>query len=269
MAYARELAQALKAAQEAGAIQQSFQQRLPAIELKPDASPVTEVDRSCERVIRSMLLAEFPGDGFLGEETLPEKGTTKRQWIVDPLDGTRPYLRKIPTYSVLIALEEDGEPVVGVIHLPAMNITCWATKGDGAHLNGAPIHVSTVSSLKEAFGTGFGFRERADEAEGRRLFTLMRSWDYAYGFMDGYSYVCIASGRLDIAVNLLDKPWDCASAACIVREAGGTFSDIRGNPTVHGGSIILSNGLLHEAALGYFSDSGGAKGDYGAAGNVF
>ena len=253
MKYKQELAEALKIAEEAGTIQRSYEQRLPVAEKKEDFSPVTEVDRACEGLIRCRLLSLFPGDGFLGEESTPVPGKSGRQWIVDPLDGTRPYLHGIPTYSVLIALEEEELPVLGVILLPALGITCWATRGSGAFLNGDAIHVSGTGSLEAAMGTAFGFREKADQPEGRQLFSLMRRWDYAYGFMDAYSYVCVASGRLDLAVNLLDKPWDCAAAACIVREAGGHFSDINGAPSTHNGSIILSNGVLHREALGYFA----------------
>jgi histidinol phosphatase-like enzyme (inositol monophosphatase family) len=253
MNHSRELAEAILVAREAGELQLSYADKLPAIERKPDASPVTLVDRACEQLIRDHLLKSFPADGFLGEESEAVTGSGDRRWIVDPLDGTRPYLRGIPTHSVLIALEEEGVPVVGVIHLPAMNLTCWATHGQGAFLNGKPIRVSAVATLDAATGSALGFRERAASREGQALFSLMQRWDYAYGFMDAYSYLCVASGKLDLAVNILDKPWDCASAACIVTEAGGVFSDIAGEKTVHNGSIVLSNGLLHGQALGYFS----------------
>jgi len=252
MNYNRELATALKTAKEAGALLLKYAKRLPPVKLKKDQSPVTAADRASERLIRRRILSQFPRDGFLGEETCGVPGKNSRQWIVDPLDGTRPFLRGIPTWSVLIALEEAGEPVVGVIHLPALNLSCWASHGNGAFLNGKRIRVSNVSSPEKAIGTALGFVEKAARPEGKRLLALMRSWDYAYGFMDAYSYVCVAGGRLDIAVNLLDKPWDCASAACIVREAGGAYSAITGNQTVHGGSIVLSNGVVHESVLRYF-----------------
>jgi histidinol-phosphatase len=254
MDYSRELSGALKAAEKAGLFLQRSATTLPHIEIKADGSPVTEIDRMSESIIRDSLLSDFKNDGFLGEESGEVTGPSGRRWIVDPLDGTRPYLRAIPTWSVLIALEEEGEPVVGVIYLPAMGLTCSAARGNGAFLNKKAIHVSSCSTLKTAFGSALGFVEKADETSGKRLFRLMRSWDYSYGFMDAYSYVCVASGSLDIAVNLLDKPWDCASAACIVREAGGVFSDINGRKTVHGGSIILSTIALHKEALRYFSE---------------
>ena len=221
MSYKRELATAIAAADQAGILQHTFVHNHLAAELKDDRSPVTEVDRKCEILIRETLLSKFPSDGFMGEESGTFAGQSGRRWIVDP---------------------------------PAMKITCWAAAGDGAFLNGKPIHVSTVRSIKAAMGTAMGYVEKAAEAAGAKLFALMRTWDYAYGFMDAYSYVCVASGRLDLAVNILDKPWDCASAACIVREAGGAFSDIAGVQTVHNGSIVLSNGLLHDAALAFFKD---------------
>jgi histidinol-phosphatase len=256
MPYATELALALTAAKEAGDIQLASAQTVLAVELKEDSSPVTNVDRACEKAIKERLMSAYPDDGFYGEESPHSLGKSGRQWIVDPLDGTRPYLHGIPTYSVLIALEEAGDPVVGAIFLPAMGLTCWASRGSGAFLNGKPIHVSSVSSSGSAMGTALGFVEKAELPEGKRLMALMRTWNYAYGFMDAYSYVCVANGSLDIAVNLLDKPWDCASAACIVREAGGSFSAITGEKSVHLGSIVLSNGLLHDTTIRHFSCSG-------------
>jgi histidinol phosphatase-like enzyme (inositol monophosphatase family) len=250
--YQSELKTALDCAQKAGQLQLKFQSNISSIEIKEDQSPVTEIDKMCEQLIRDQLLTQFSTDGFLGEETGVHTGVSGKRWIVDPLDGTRPYIRGIPTHSVLIALEENDVPVIGVIHLPAMGITCWAQKGNGAFLNGQKIHVSDSTTLKKSIGSALGFLEHAEKPEGKQLFTLMRDWDYAYGFMDAYSYVCVASGKLDLAVNLLDKPWDCAAAACIVNEAGGSYSDISGNRTVHNGSIVLSNGGLHETILDYF-----------------
>jgi histidinol-phosphatase len=249
MDYKRELATALKTAGEAGALLLKYARRMPAVTLKGDRSPVTGADRASESLIRRRLREAFPHDGFLGEESGVAPGKNGRLWIVDPLDGTRPYLRGIPTWSVLIALVERNGPVVGVIRLPALGLTCSASRGDGAFLNGKRIRVSRVSSPRKAMGTALGFVEKAGRKEGKKLLSLMRSWDYAYGFMDAFSYVCVAAGQLDIAVNLLDRPWDCAAAACIVREAGGAFSDIRGRQTVFGGSAVLSNGLLHASAL--------------------
>jgi histidinol-phosphatase len=252
--YGQELKVALEAASAAGEIQMRRRADLLRVTMKSDASPVTEVDKLCEGTIRDIIRRHFPADGFLGEETGEEKGTSGRRWIVDPLDGTRPYIRRIPTHSALIALEDGDDVVVGCMNLPAMKETYWASSGDGAFLNGDPLHVSTVADLSEVMGCALGFADKNAPRAAAKLIELMGTWGYAYGFMDAYSYGCIAAGRLDASVNLLDKAWDCAAGACIVREAGGRFSDVRGRPTVHGGSIILTNGLVHDAILEYFQD---------------
>ncbi|HUI91567.1 MAG TPA: inositol monophosphatase [Chitinivibrionales bacterium] len=250
--YDAELKACRDAALAAGKIHLEYRDNLPEVQIKNDASPVTEVDRKCESVIHGMLAKQFPRDGFLGEETGEEKGQSGRTWIVDPLDGTRPYLRKIPTHSVLIALEDGNELVCGCIHLPAMAETFWAKKDGGAYLNKRRISVSKTKELPRAMGSGIGFIEKASSREAEKLLALMKRWDYAYGFMDAYSYGGVACGRLDLCANLVDKPWDCAAAACIITEAGGKFSDINGKPSIYNGSFVCSNGLVHEAVLEYF-----------------
>jgi histidinol-phosphatase len=250
--YAQELAAAREICQHAGALQLAGQSSGFTVNRKDDCSPVTEIDRQCETLIRQRLDQLFPRDGVLGEEQGEHTGSSGRRWIVDPLDGTRPYVRGIPTFSVLLALEHEGRPVVGVIHLPALGITCWAAAGSGAFVNGEPVHVSATAQLQQAMGSALGFVEHADES-GARVLRLMRAWDYTYGFMDAYTYVAVASGKLDACVNLLDKPWDCAAAACIVTEAGGRYSDIAGQVTVHNGSFVITNGTLHDAVVAVVS----------------
>jgi histidinol-phosphatase len=254
MTYSTELKRALESAKIAGSIQLEKRHILNRIEKKIDRSPVTEIDKECEAQIKAHLLTHFPDDGFLGEETGDHKGKGSRRWIVDPLDGTRPYIRNIPTYSVLISLEVDLKPIVGVIYLPAMGIICYGSEGAGAFLNDQPIHVSQTASLGDSMGSALGFIEKSELVDGKQLFSLMHSWDYMYGFMDAYTYVCVASGKLDLAVNLLDKAWDCSAAACIITEAGGSFSDINGNKSAHNGSIVFSNGKFHEKILHHFKE---------------
>ncbi|MCL2219761.1 MAG: inositol monophosphatase [Chitinispirillia bacterium] len=253
----KELDIAVKAAIEAGKIQLDCVGTNLGIEKKCDLSPVTRADKMCEAKIREIILGAFPGDAFLGEETgesAAASSSNRRRWIVDPIDGTRPFIRGIPTHSVLIALEEDGVPVIGVIHLPAMGLTCRAYRGGGAFLNEVRIGVSQIGKLSDAMGSVLGITEYADDPLGWRLINLTRAWDYTYGFMDAYSYVLLACGKLDACVNLLDKPWDCAAAACIVTEAGGAFSDISGKKSVHNGSFVLTNGALHDEVLTFLAD---------------
>lgn len=243
----RDVARALAA--QAGRIQSAARPDDTAFERKADHSPVTSIDRRCEALIRAGLRDAFPEDGILGEEDGSEPGTSGRTWIVDPLDGTRPFIRGIPTYSCLIALEAHDESVVGVIQLPGLGETYWASKGSGAFCNGERIRVSSTGRLSDAMGSALGHVEKMDAPIGKRLLKAMHEWDYTYGFMDNYTYACIAAGRIDLCVNLLDRAWDCAAAACIVSEAGGAYSDIEGNKTVHSGSIVLSNGFLHESII--------------------
>ena len=249
-----ELNIAIRAAKEAGKIQLELRGSALDIERKDDCSPVTLVDKRCEDAVKKIITEAFPKDSFLGEETGESGSSKERRWIVDPIDGTRPYIRGIPTHSVLIGLEENGEPALGVIYLPAMDIMCHAAKGEGAFLNGEKIRVSSTGKLSDAMGSTLGLVEYADEPLGGQLLSLMRAWDYTYGFMDAYSYVLLACGKLDVCVNLLDKAWDCAAAACIVKEAGGEFSDISGNKTVHNGSIVFTNGILHDQVIKFFKN---------------
>jgi myo-inositol-1(or 4)-monophosphatase len=252
--FAEEVACARRAAEEAGRIQMAARDSQRGFERKSDRSPVTEVDQACEARIRHILVDRFPRDGFLGEETGRRPGDSGRTWIVDPLDGTRPYIRRIPTHSALVALEDERGPAVGVVCFPALGETYWAGRGGGAYRNGVPMHVSETGELSQCMGSALGLVHKAGTPEGEGLLEAMRSWDYAYGYMDAYSYMCVADGRLDACVNLLDKAWDCAAAACIITEAGGCFSDIAGNRTIHGGSFVVSNGAIHDRLLNFFRD---------------
>jgi histidinol phosphatase-like enzyme (inositol monophosphatase family) len=253
MNYNRELEAAKKAARMAGAVQLAFRSRAKRVVRKNDHSPVTRVDKKCEEVISRSLNKTFPADGFLGEESGERKGRSGRRWIVDPLDGTRPYIRGLPTHSVLIALEDGQELAAGVVYLPAMGKLYWAQKGGGAFCNGARIRVSRVSRPGNALGSVYGLVEHHGTRKSKKLAAVMRQWDYCYGFMDVFTYMCVAGGQVDICINLCDRPWDCAAPACIVEEAGGKYSDIDGNRSVHNGSIVLSNGVLHDKVLAAFS----------------
>lgn len=252
MTYNDELNVAMKAARKAGTIQLERRHEIVNIEIKQDRSPVTDIDKECELLIRGELLSAFPDDGFVGEETGIKKGKSGRTWMVDPLDGTRPYIRGIPTYSVLIGLDNNGEIVVGVVHFPAKSETYRAVKGSSAFCNNQRIHVSGTQKMSEVMGSCLGFIEKSGSKEGNKVLKLMRRWNYTYGFMDAYSYMCVASGKLDICIGLIDTPLDRAAAACIVTEAGGSYSDLQGNITINRSSFVLSNGILHDEILKHF-----------------
>ena len=249
MNYQKELDIAVRAAVAAGKIQLDGRNTLLSIERKGDASPVTQIDKECEAQIIDMIRASFPTDSIVGEENGLLPGTSGRTWIIDPLDGTRPYIRGIPTYSVLIGLEDESGPLAGVINLPAMNELYFAAKGKGAFLNCERITVSSVSTLKEAMGTHLGAFDRMQDPCGQGLLRLMDSLDYNYGFMDAFSYAAVACGKADVSVSLVDKSWDRLGPAAIVLEAGGMVTDLSGNKTIHGDEVVFTNGILHDEVL--------------------
>lgn len=252
MSYKNELNEAINIAKEVGKFQLEGQNNIKSIDIKKDKSPVTEIDQKSEQMIKDHLLGSFKDDGFLGEESGETKGKNNRQWIVDPLDGTRPFIHGIPTYSIMIALEENGEPVVGVIHFPALNETYYASKNSGAFLDEVGISVSNCNNLDESMASALGIIEMSHEDSGKKLINLFKKIDYNYGFMDAYSYMCVASGKLDFSIGLIDNAWDRAAAAIIVKEAGGDFSDLSGINSYYNETFLISNKKLHDKILEAF-----------------
>lgn len=223
------------------------------IDTKPDRTFVTDADTAVERAIRARIEAERPNDGFFGEESgRADRG--ERRWIVDPIDGTSNFLRGVPNWGTLIALEVDGEVTVGVVSAPALGARWWAETGAGAwgiqhDTNPRRLRVSGVTRLADA-SLSFQSIAQWDEAGYLDpLIALTRTvWrDRAYG--DMWAYMALAEGLVDIVAEFDVKPYDLAALAPIVREAGGTFTDIEGSSSVWGGSSLATNGLLHDATV--------------------
>jgi histidinol-phosphatase len=226
-----------------------FRARDLVVESKPDLTPVTEADRAAENVLRARIEAERPGDGIVGEEYGETEGTSGRRWILDPIDGTKSYVRGIPAWGTLIALERDGEIVVGVASAPALRRRWWAARGGGAFADGEPIRVSRVAAIEDAllcYTSMVAFDEHGLGEEFRSL--AARCWA-ARGFSDYWAHVLVAEGSADVAVEPVMNLWDNAPLKVIVEEAGGRFTDLEGRPGVDGGSAVTTNGLLHEAVL--------------------
>ena len=253
MKYQREIQLLKKIAEIVGEYQLDMQKKLKKVNLKEDRSPFTEVDVNSENMIKEEISKQFPDDGFLGEESGETLGASGRRWIIDPLDGTRPYIHGIPTHSILIGLEENGELVAGIAHFPALNETYWASSGGGAFCNGEKICVSQTAEIEDAMASGLGVVEAAKEKDGKLLIELLDKCDSFYGFMDAYSYTAVAAGKLDFCVSLLDRAWDRAPVAIIVKEAGGVFSNFDGKETIYSKEFIVSNKNLHEKVKKYFS----------------
>ncbi len=236
-------------AREAGEITLEYFQRSPKTETKVDGSFVTVADREAETYLRRTISDRFPNDGILGEEAGEHQGSSGRRWIVDPIDGTFSFVHGVPLYGVLIALEIDGKPVVGVINMPALDEIVYAAHGLGCFSKGEPARVSSTATLEEAlllatdFGVceQFGFGAAAEALQGR--VKARRTWGDCYG------HVLVATGRADIMLDPVMNTWDCAALAPIIEEAGGTFTDWQGNRTISGGNAISTNGVLFDEVM--------------------
>jgi histidinol-phosphatase len=218
------------------------------VESKPDTTPVTEADRSVERVVRERLAGARPGDAVVGEE-YGTVGSSARRWIVDPVDGTKNFIRGVPVWATLIALQNNGRGVVGVVSAPALHRRWWAALGLGAFADGVPIHVSKVAALGDAH---FSYSSLTGWAEQHRLDGFLELSAAAWrtrGFGDFWSHMLVAEGGADIAAEPEVSVWDLAALQVIVEQAGGTFTDLSGNPTCEGGSAVSSNGLMHDEVL--------------------
>ena len=242
------VAAALEAARAAGEIAMRYYRGGFEVTIKPDQTPVTQADQEAERAIRAILSRATPGVGFLGEEFGAE-GPTSRRWIIDPIDGTKNFVRHIPIWAVLIALEEDGQVTTGVVHNPVTDEMFWARAGEGAWANDERIHVSTCAVMKDAFlihsslnilrtaGFWAGFERLVDATSRQR------------GFGDYFGYCMVAEGKAEIYAEADLKAWDVAPMKILLEEAGGRLTDFAGTPSIYTGSVLATNGLLHDEAL--------------------
>jgi histidinol-phosphatase len=219
------------------------------VQTKPDLTPVSEADHAAEEMVRERLAAARPGDAILGEEFGVE-GSGRRRWIIDPIDGTKNYVRGVPVWATLLALEEDGELRVGVVSAPALGHTWWASRGDGAFRDGDPIHVSEVSTIADAhlcYSDYHSWEEHGGRGEQWDALTR-RVWR-TRGFGDFWSYMLVAEGAADVAAEPVVALWDLAALLPIVEEAGGRFTDLAGDRRADGGSALGTNGRLHDDVL--------------------
>ncbi|WP_296197941.1 inositol monophosphatase family protein [uncultured Microbacterium sp.] len=224
------------------------------IATKADASFVTEADLATERAIRELIVSERAGDSVFGEE-FGDAGAAHRRWVIDPIDGTSNYLRGLPMWGVLIALEIDGIPSIGVVSVPALGRRWWSAVGLGAWTNdptgGAPrsIRVSDIDSVDRA-SVSFQSIAQWDEAgQLPGLIALTRAVWRDRGYGDVWPYMMLAEGRIELVAEFDVKEYDIAAVAAIVREAGGTFTSFEGEDRLDAGSSFATNGELHDALL--------------------
>ncbi|QVI26802.1 histidinol-phosphatase [Mycolicibacterium neoaurum] len=248
---ADDLALALRLADQADALTMDRFGALDlAIETKPDLTPVTDADKGAEETLRAILTEARPGDGIFGEEFGGAPVSTGRVWVLDPIDGTKNFVRGVPVWCTLIALISDGVPVVGVISAPALGRRWWAADGLGAYTSFAGrqrrIQVSGVNELSAASLSYSDLTTGWDDRRERFVALTDEVWRVrAYG--DFWSYCLVAEGAVDIACEPEVKVWDIAPLDILIREAGGTFSSLDGQAGPHGGSALATNGHLHEA----------------------
>lgn len=222
------------------------------VETKPDLTPVTDADRSVEELVRGELAAQRPDDVVLGEEFGGTAVFSGRQWVVDPIDGTKNFVRGVPVWATLIALLDDGVPVVGVVSAPALHRRWWAGDVEGSFTSFGGqtrrISVSGVDDIASASLTYSDLTTGWDGLRPRFLELTDEVWRVR-GYGDFWSYCLVAEGAVDIAVEPEVRLWDLAPLDILVREAGGTFTSVAGRPGPHGGSAIATNGKLHDAVL--------------------
>lgn len=224
------------------------------VETKPDATPVTEADKRTEQVIRDLLAGERPADGVLGEE-FGDGGATERRWIVDPIDATKNYMRGVPVWCTLLALEVAGELVVGVASAPALGRRWWAAKGGGAFTRDVTgsvrrIRVSGVSEIADASFSYSDQEHWGERAHPAALETLIGGCWRVRAYGDFLSHMFVAEGAVDIAAEPDLMPWDMAALVPILTEAGGRITAYDGGPALTGRSAVTTNGRLHEPVLG-------------------
>ena len=218
------------------------------VETKPDLSPVTEADRAVELALRKRIGEERPGHSVVGEEFGADQPGSAR-WILDPIDGTKNYLRGLPVWATLIALERDGRVEVGVVSAPALHRRWWAARGEGSFVNGRRMRVSGVARLSDAVLSYASLTSWEQHGMGEEFLALARACWRTRGFGDFWSHMLVAEGAADLAVEPEVEVWDLAAPQVIVEEAGGRFTNLDGIPTPAGGSVVSSNGLLHDRVL--------------------
>ncbi|HEX3560592.1 MAG TPA: histidinol-phosphatase [Pyrinomonadaceae bacterium] len=239
----------VRLAREAGEITLRYFRREFETRLKGKDNFVTQADIEAEEFLRRRIAEEFPADAIIGEEGGAHAGTSGRRWIIDPIDGTYSFVHGVPFYGVLLGVEIDGEPSIGIINLPALDEIVYAAKGTGCFWNGERTHVSQTATLEDALllCTDFGSCERhgfgpaADELQRRAA--MRRTWGDCYG------YVLVATGRADVMLDPAMNVWDCAALLPVVEEAGGTFTDWRGQRSIHSGNAVATNGILFREVM--------------------
>ncbi len=218
------------------------------VEHKSDQSPVTIADRASEELLRRWINKRFPSHALVGEEMGQSDNDSNHRWFIDPIDGTRSFVRGIPLYGVLLGLEIEGDMIAGACYLPALDEMLAAGRGCGVTWNGRETKVSRVTALSDAL-VSLTEPGSLDASHEDLWNALKRQAGSIRGYPDCYGHCLVATGRCEIMLDPVMNPWDSAPFLPILQEAGGSFTDWRGEPTIHGGSAISTNGALFEPLM--------------------
>lgn len=238
-----ELAQEL--ARRAGELANSYFRGSYEVIIKDDQSPVTVADRAAEELIRSEIQRLFPGDGFLGEEFGDQPGSSGFRWVIDPIDGTKSFIRGIPLWGTLIGLEHHGEPIAGACYVPGWKQLFHALRGQGAYRDDCRIQVSEIANLSSAMLCYSSISWFQDHHRQEQFLKLVEGTDRQRGYGDFIGFLLVAQGSSEIMVDHGVHPWDIAALLPIVEEAGGRLTDWQGTRTIHRPDVLASNGRLH------------------------
>lgn len=234
---------------EAGAVTLEHFGGVLAADTKGDGTPVTVADRAAETLLRERIRDRYPDHGILGEEFGETNPGARVRWILDPIDGTRSFMRGVPLYGVLIGIQVEGRASVGVAHFPGLRETVAAADGEGCFWNGNPTRVSAVDQISRAAALTTDPAELLEGPMAAGWRKIVREVSLARSWGDCYGHILVATGRAEIMVDPILSPWDAAPFVPILREAGGLFTDKDGAARVDGGSGISTNGLLHQEVL--------------------
>jgi fructose-1,6-bisphosphatase/inositol monophosphatase family enzyme len=235
--WSKELELASEAAKKAAELALLYQPNIVA-ETKPDKSPVTQADRECERMIARMLSDVFPNDGILGEEGTSAESVSGRRWIIDPIDGTRDYVRGNVLWANLIALEAGDDVIVGVVHLPLLGKLYTASRGGGAHCNASAIHASGKTSVEESILCVNGYDKVAKSPFRDRLLDWMARFWAVRGLGGAADAMMVASGQAEVWIEPSASPWDFAPLKVILEEAGARYLNVDGGSSIYAGNGI-------------------------------
>jgi histidinol-phosphatase len=245
-----------EAARVAGTVALRHYRRGVVVETKGDGTPVSVADRQAEEAVRAWLEARFPEDGIVGEELGVARPEAPRRWLVDPIDGTRTFVRRVPLWGTLVALVEGDEVLAGAAFFPAVDEMLVAARGGGCRWNGRAASVSRVDSLPMATVLATDERFANNAVQRARFGRLADAAGQTRSWGDCYGYLLVATGRAEVMVDGVMAPWDAAALKPIIEEAGGVFTDWRGRRTAFGGDTIATNGALAATVRALLVDGG-------------